>query len=103
MDMETIPLKTLEINYDKFTHTAIRFQKAELVIVTDYGDKHWYIEVDGVAELDLLRMFNQREDIEIVVIAGLPSGSSLQGRGYFHPNEAHHAAAIRGDGELTRL
>ncbi|WP_240941345.1 hypothetical protein [Paenibacillus sp. HB172176] len=103
MEMESIPLKALEITYGSYDFAPISFQKAELVIVTDYGDKLWYIEIDGVAESELLRSFSLREDIEVVVTAVLASGSSLRGKGYFHANEPHQAAAIRGDGELIRL
>ncbi len=45
-------------------------------------------------------MFNESEDIRIDLTGLTARGHSFEAVGYFHPNVMHHAAAIRGDGEL---
>lgn len=97
--METFEIIALEITYQQQT-ASLSFSSAELVRVTDYGDRLWYIDINDVSDPALLAWFGQSEDIAVELIAAATNGRSFRGRGYFHPNEPHQAAAIRGDGEL---
>ncbi|NIK76147.1 hypothetical protein FHS15_001254 [Paenibacillus castaneae] len=97
--METFDIITLEITYQHQT-AKLAYTSAELVRVTEYGDRLWYIDINGVVDRELLAWFGQSENIAIELLAGARSGQFFRGRGYFHPNELHQAAAIRGDGEL---
>lgn len=97
--METFDLIAIEISFQQQTR-ALSFLSAELVIVTDYGDRLWYVDINGVADRELLAWFGQSEDIRVQLTAVADSGQAFRGTGYLHPNEPHQAAAIRGDGEL---
>jgi len=100
--METIELSSIIIGYAQHSSFKVAFSKAVLVIVTDHGDKLWYIDVDGVRDKDLLSWFSQNEDIRVQLTAKAATGEEYQGIAYLHPNEPSSAAAIRGDGELIR-
>ena len=97
--METYMLAELVMKQNGIA-TKLVFTSAQLVIVTDAGFKLWYIEVDGITQSDLLRAFGQSENIRVELTGVTSGGRAFEAAGYFHPNEAHHAAAIRGDGEL---
>ncbi|WP_336788119.1 hypothetical protein [Paenibacillus sp. MMO-177] len=97
--METIQLKGIEIVYRQQMKELL-FQSAELVLVSDYGSKLWYVDVNGVKDTELLQWFGQSEDIRIELYATATDGRTFNGTAYLHPNEPHLAAAIRGDGEL---
>lgn len=97
--METFELIAIEIAYQQQTR-HLSFTSAGLVLVSDYGDRLWYIDVVGIGEVDLLAWFGQSEDIGVEVTAVAVNGTTFRGKGYLHPNEPHQAAAIRGDGEL---
>lgn len=101
--METIELASLSINYSLHTSYPVGFQQAVLVIVTDHGDKLWYIDADGVSDKTLLSWFGQSENIRVEVTALSKTGEQYQGTAYLHPNEPSGGAAIRGDGELRRI
>lgn len=100
--METIELASIEITYQQQTK-VLSFSNAELNILSDYGSRLWYVDVDGVEDIALLRWFGQSEDIEVKLSLVDRSGRSFSGVAYFHPNEPHQAAAIRGEGELHEL
>ncbi|MFF2888950.1 hypothetical protein [Paenibacillus sp. NPDC057967] len=100
--METIELTAITIGYAQHSSYKVAFEKAVLVIVTDYGDKLWYIDADGVKDKALLAWFGQNEDIRVQLTAKAITGEEYHGTAYFHPNEPSFAAAIRGDGELLR-
>ncbi|NBD26611.1 hypothetical protein GT019_22280 [Paenibacillus sp. T1] len=97
--METYPLAALSIEHGDTT-TNLSFLSARLVVVSDAGYKLWYVEIDGMAQRELLRGFNETDQIGVGVNGVTAGGRPFHGSGYFHPNEQHHAAAIRGDGEL---
>ncbi|MGO4543419.1 hypothetical protein AB4Z29_01285 [Paenibacillus sp. 2TAB23] len=97
--METFELLALEITYQQQT-IQLSFTSAELVRVTEYGDRLWYVDINGVGDRELLARFGRSEDIGIALTAVASTGQTFRGHGYFHPNEPHLAAAIRGDGEL---
>lgn len=103
MNMETIILKSVSITNEKYSSHRISFQKAELMVVSQYGDRLWYIDVEGVNDGALLAWFGQSEQIKVEVRATTGTDEVWEGTGYFHPNEPHSAAAIRGEGELIRL
>ncbi|MBW7474431.1 hypothetical protein K0T92_06710 [Paenibacillus oenotherae] len=98
--MDTYQLESLSITYDDQT-TRLQYTSAGLVVVTDTGYRLWYIEVDGMTQLELLQAFHERDNIRVALTGKTASGQQFEGIGYLHPNVAHHAAAIRGDGELT--
>ncbi|MBD2867606.1 hypothetical protein [Paenibacillus arenilitoris] len=97
--METFDLIALEIAFGQQTK-PLAFTSAELVRVTEYGDRLWYVDINGVEDRELLAWFGRSEDIGVTLTAVAGSGQVFRGKGYFHPNEPHQAAAIRGDGEL---
>ncbi|WP_424767240.1 hypothetical protein [Paenibacillus sp. sgz302251] len=97
--METFEIIAMEITYQQQTK-GLSFTSAELVRVTEYGDRLWYVDVNGVGDRELLAWFGQSEDIRVQLTAVARSGQTFRGIGYLHPNEPHQAAAIRGDGEL---
>ncbi|WP_169086819.1 hypothetical protein [Paenibacillus sp. PL91] len=97
--METFELIAFEFTYQQET-IQLSFTSAELVRVTEYGDRLWYVDINGVGDRELLARFGRSEDIGIELTAVASSGQTFQGKGYFHPNEPHQAAAVRGDGEL---
>lgn len=81
--------------------TKLAFSAAQLVVVADAGRKLWYVEIDGMTQHTLLRMFSESDDIGVAVSGITAGGRPFRGSGYFHPNVPHSAAAIRGDGELA--
>ncbi|WP_028611995.1 hypothetical protein [Paenibacillus harenae] len=97
--METFELIALEISYQQHTK-PLSFTSAELVRVTEYGSRLWYVDLNGLGDRELLAWFGQSEDIEVQLTAVAGGGQVFRGKGFFHPNELHRAAAIRGDGEL---
>lgn len=97
--METIQLARIVITYQQLMK-ELSFTSAELVVITNYGSRLWYVDVNGVADLELLRWFGQSEDIEIKLSVTATDGRNYEGTAYLHPNEPHQAAAIRGEGEL---
>lgn len=103
MGMETIGLSAITIGYEGESFRALSFRKAELVVVTQYGDKLWYIDAEGVDDAELLAWFSNSENIRVDLIATAVDGGQWRGIGYLHPNEQHQAAAIRGEGELSYL
>lgn len=98
--METYLLAELTINCNGLT-TRLTYTSARLIIVTDSGYRLWYIEIDGMTQTSLLRMFSESEDIRVGLTGVTAGGRPFEAVGYFHPNEMHRAAAIRGDGELA--
>ncbi|WP_232016115.1 hypothetical protein [Paenibacillus baekrokdamisoli] len=99
LSLDTYLLEQLSITYNGVT-TRLEFVTAQLVVVTDAGFRLWYIDVDGIKQTTLLHMFNESEDIRVDMAGLTVSGQAFDAIGYFHPNVMHHAAAIRGDGEL---
>ncbi|MCQ6559598.1 hypothetical protein [Paenibacillus mendelii] len=97
--MDTYLLAELTIRQSEET-TKLVFAGAQLVIVTDTGSRLWYIDIDGMTQTSLLRAFNESENIRVELKAITAGGRTFEGTGYLHPNVQHHAAAIRGDGEL---
>lgn len=101
--METTLLSQITIRYGENEFQTLSFEKAELVTVTQFGDKIWYVDVDGISDAGLLAWFGQSENIRVELRATAQSGDIWEGTAYFHPNEPSRAAAIRGDGELTAV
>lgn len=97
--METIEIISIELTYQQQTK-ELSFSKAELIVLSDYGSKLWYVDVSEVEDRELLRWFGQSEDIEVKLQLLSRDGRSFHGAAYFHPNEPHQAAAIRGEGIL---
>ncbi|MFF2091021.1 hypothetical protein [Paenibacillus sp. NPDC058174] len=97
--METIDLAAITIEFEQRTE-QLAFTSAELVIVSDYGSRLWYANVDGITDSGLLGWFGQSENIQVYLRATARDGRRFEGIAYLHPNEQHHAAAIRGDGLL---
>ncbi|CAH1211719.1 hypothetical protein PAECIP111893_03463 [Paenibacillus plantiphilus] len=98
--MDTYLLEDLTLTYDDQT-SKLQFTSAVLVIVTEASYRLWYIEIDGMTQIELLQAFLEREDIRVDLSGVTAGGLRFEGIGYLHPNVAHHAAAIRGDDELT--
>jgi hypothetical protein len=99
LQVETYDLADLIITQGTETRT-ITFSRAKLMIVSEYGTRLWFIDVDGVNDEQLLKHFAESEEIGIGLITTTIGGRQLEGRAFFHPNPQHRAAAIRGDGEL---
>lgn len=97
--METYDLAELVITQDSQTWPLV-FSRAKLMIVSEYGTRLWYIDIDGLTDDGLLRRFAESEEIGVGMSATTIGGRRLEGRGFFHPNPQHRAAAIRGDGQL---
>jgi hypothetical protein len=97
--METYDLADLIISQGSQTR-ALNFERAKLMVVSEYGTRLWYIDIEGVSDDRLLEQFAAAEDIGVDVRTTTIGGRKLQGRGFFHPNPQHNAAAIRGDGQL---
>ncbi|MFF2484565.1 hypothetical protein [Paenibacillus sp. NPDC058071] len=97
--METIELIAITMDYEGKV-IELGFEKAELIVISEYGSRLWYANVDGIADSELLRRFGQSENIGIELNASAKDGRKFRGSAYLHPNEPHQAAAIRGDGEL---
>lgn len=91
--METFELIAFEMTYQQKT-IQLSFISAELVRVTDYGDRLWYVDINGVHDRELLAWFGKSEEIGIELTAIASSGQTFSGKGYFHPNEPHQAAII---------
>lgn len=102
MEVEQIILTRIAISNGHWETLELDFTAAKLLLVTQYGDKLWYIDADGVANSEVLDWFAASEDISVTVEARSSEGEQLQGAGYLHPNTQHRAAAIRGAGELKR-
>ncbi|MHA7964438.1 hypothetical protein ACX93W_09835 [Paenibacillus sp. CAU 1782] len=102
MEVEQIALTRIAISNGQWETLELDFSEAKLLLVTQYGDKLWYIDVDGVANSDVLDWFAASEDISVTMEAESGDGEALRGAGYLHPNTLHRAAAIRGVGELKR-
>lgn len=97
--METFEIINIEITFQQGT-TQLDFTSAELVRVTEFGSRLWYVDINGVVDHELLKWFGQSQNIEVQLAAVAKSGQTFRGKGYLHPNEQHQAAAIRGDDEL---
>jgi hypothetical protein len=97
--METYDLADLAITQGNTTWNLV-FSRAKLMIVSEYGTRLWFIDVDGINNTTLLKQFADSEEIGVDMKATTIGGRQLEGRGYFHPNPQHLAAAIRGDGQL---
>lgn len=97
--METYNLADLAITHDSHTH-ALSFSRAKLMIVSDHGTRLWFIDVEGMSDERLLKQFAESHDIGVEIRATTIGGRQMAGKGFFHPNPQHHAAAIRGDGQL---
>ncbi|SFF12167.1 hypothetical protein SAMN04487969_114146 [Paenibacillus algorifonticola] len=100
--METIALTSIEMTYQQGTR-QLTFTNADLFLVTDFGSVLWYVDANGIADADLLKWFNQSEDIRIELRVTSLDNRTFEGTAYFHPNEKHYAAAIRGEGELRLI
>ncbi len=97
--MEAFELIAIEIAYQQQTR-SLTFASAGLMRVTEYGDRLWYIDVNGLEDRELLSWFATSEDIAVQLTAFAKNGLIFRGKGYLHPNVEHLAAAIRGDGVL---
>lgn len=100
MEMEVIKLSGIAIGNEVWERRDIPFDEAKLMLVTQYGERLWYIDVDGVADPELLDWLANSEQIRITFEAATENGERLAGTAYAHPNKAHRALAIRGEGEL---
>ncbi|MDF2836997.1 MAG: hypothetical protein K0Q63_2637 [Paenibacillus sp.] len=103
MEVEVINLSSVVIGNGQWERRDIPFEGAKLMLVTQYGDRLWYIDVDGVEDSELMEWLTSSEDIRIAFDAVTESGQRLAGTAYAHPNMAHRALAIRGEGELRHL
>ncbi len=97
--METYELAQLSITQGSYGK-SLAYERAKLFIITDHGSKHWYVELDGLSDEDVLRRFEESEDIGVSLAATTADGRAWTGCGYFHPNSRHRAANIRGEGPL---
>ncbi|WP_276354747.1 hypothetical protein [Cohnella caldifontis] len=97
--MEHYELAALTITEAGTPH-PLSFARAKLTVVSEYGTRLWYVDLDGIADLALLRRFAEAEDIGISLSAVTIGGKAMSGRGFLHPNPLGRSAAIRGDGEL---
>ncbi|WP_256760791.1 hypothetical protein [Cohnella sp. WQ 127256] len=79
---------------------SLAFSSAKLMIIKDHGTLQWFIDIDGVVDVELLHNFALSDHIGIEMRAIAIGGLQLEGKGHFHPNPQHNAAAIRGDGPL---
>ncbi len=97
--METYDLAELVITQGPQSWN-LAFARAKLMIVSEYGTRLWYIDVDGIADAGLLNRFADSEEIGVDARFTTIGGRLMAGEGFFHPNPQHHAAAIRGNGQL---
>ncbi len=97
--METYELAELAISQGTQTW-SLAFTRAKLMIVSEYGTRLWYIDIDGMKDEKLLKKFAESEEIGVYVRTTTIGGRHMEGNGFFHPNPQHLAAAIRGDGQL---
>ena len=79
----------------------LTFSSARLAVNTEMGSRLWSIDVNGIAQTDVLTRFWTSDDIRIELAAVTAGGRRFEGIGYLHPNVQHNAAAIRGDGVLA--
>lgn len=98
--METYDLASLNIVTENAKAHDIAFDHAKLVVVSSHGTRLWYVDVDGVANEGLLEAFASTVQIGVAVTATTIGGRIFSGKGFFHPNVPHRAAAIRGEGVL---
>ncbi|GIO13946.1 hypothetical protein J19TS2_35010 [Cohnella xylanilytica] len=97
--MENYELASLKMSQNEENWT-LSFERAKLMVIHEYGTLSWYIDIDGISDEELLNRFARSEEIAVAVRTVTIGGKNLNGDGYFHPNPAHRAAAIRGIGEL---
>lgn len=97
--METYDLADLAITQGSLTRT-LSFSRAKLMIVSDHGTRLWFIDVEGMSDEGLLQQFADSYEIGVEIKTTTIGGRQLAGKGFFHPNPQHLAAAIRGDGQL---
>lgn len=100
MDVEVINLRSVTLAIGQWEQREIPFDAAKLMIVSQYGDRLWYIDIDGMTDTELMEWLEHSEDIRITFDALTDNGKRLTGAAYAHPNAAHRALAIRGEGEL---
>lgn len=62
--METYDLAELVIAQDSQTWN-LAFSRAKLMIVSDYGTRLWYIDIDGMTDESLLKRFAESENIGV--------------------------------------
>ena len=98
--MEQFELAALTVTEGETTR-PIAFARAKLTVVSEYGTRLWYMDVDGIADAALLKRFAETDEIGVGVSAVTVGGKKLSGQGYFHPNPSNRSAAIRGNGELA--
>lgn len=102
--METIEIQQITLADPNAAETIeLALTKAELVLVTEYGSKLWYIDVTGAGPASLLDHYYSSEHILVSVTAGAADGRSFQGKAYFHANVLKQACVLRGDDELIAL
>lgn len=97
--MENYELAALTVSEGP-TERPVAFARAKLTVVSEYGTRLWYIDVDGIVDAPMLDRFALSDDIGVKLTAVTIGGKTFSGRGYFHPNPPNRSAAIRGDGEL---
>lgn len=97
--METYDLADLAITQGAQTRT-LSFSRAKLMIVSDHGTRLWFIDIEGMSDKELLKHFAESHEIGVEIKTTTIGGRQLAGKGFFHPNLQHLAAAIRGDGQL---
>jgi hypothetical protein len=97
--VEQYELTALTITEGQQNRT-IAFTRAKLTVVSEYGSRLWFVDVDGISDKPLLQRFAETDEIGVGMQAVTIGGKSLFGRGHFHPNPQNRSAAIRGDGEL---
>lgn len=103
MEVEVNKLSSIAIGNEVWERREIPFDEAKLMLVTQYGERLWYIDIDGVTDSELLEWLANSEEIRITFDAVTENGKRLAGAAYAHPNKAHRALAIRGEGELRQL
>jgi hypothetical protein len=82
------------------TDRPLAFTRAKLTVVSEYGTRLWFVDVDGISDAALLQRFAETDEIGVLVLAVTIGGKRMSGQGYFHPNPSNRSAAIRGNGEL---
>ncbi|OUS78217.1 hypothetical protein B1748_05525 [Paenibacillus sp. MY03] len=103
MEVEEFNLISITIGNNEWENRELRFKDAKLMLVTQYGDKLWYVDVAELDDAEVLDWLSQNENIRVTFVAVADNGERLQGAAYAHPNAAHRGLAIRGEGELSRL
>ncbi|MFC4601673.1 hypothetical protein [Cohnella hongkongensis] len=97
--MESYDLAELAVSQHAHRWNLV-FSRARLMVVSDHGTRLWYVDIDGMADGELLQRFADSDSIEVQMTATTVGGKKLSGSGFFHPNPRRLAAAIRGDGPL---